>query len=139
MKKTSLVSLTLIALMGILLAACSSSAVDLSGEWKLVSYGDANNPIPAIPDLETSLSFGDDDKFGGTVGCNSFGADVTREGNTLQFGMVISTMMFCDASMEQETAVLGILNEATFSLSRSGERLTLTSEDGASVIVLEKK
>lgn len=136
MKKT-IILLTLFTLM---LSACAGgTSADLSGEWKLVSYGDAANPTPALPDVDTSLSFGEDDKFGGTVGCNSFGADVTREGDMLKFGTTVATMMFCEASMDQETAVLGVLNEGTFSLSLSGERLTLTSEDGASVIVLERK
>lgn len=139
MKKIALLTLTLTALMGMMLAACGGATADLSGEWKLVSYGDAANPTPALPDVDTSLSFGEDDTFGGTVGCNSFGADVTREGDTLKFGTTVATMMFCEASMDQETAVLGVLNEGTFSLSLSGNQLTLTSEDGASVIVLERK
>lgn len=140
MNKITLFTFTLIALLGTLLAACSGGApTDLSGEWKLVSYGDAANPTPAIEDVESSLSFGTDGKFGGTVGCNSFGADYTLEGESVRIGAVVSTMMFCDATSAQETAVLGILSEKELKMSMSGSQLTLTSADGASVVVLERK
>ena len=138
MKLATLPALVLLTVAMLLFNACSNSGISLTGEWKLVSYGDAANPIPALPNVETSINF-NEGKFGGNVGCNSFGADYTSEGSNIHIGSVISTMMFCEATSTQESAVLGIVSDKTLKVSMTGNQLTLTTEDGASVIVLEKK
>ncbi|HMV29583.1 MAG TPA: META domain-containing protein, partial [Anaerolineales bacterium] len=61
------------------------------------------------------------------------------EGSSIHIGSVVSTMMFCEETSAQESAVLGIVSDKTLNVSMNGDRLTLTSEDGKSVIVLEKK
>ena len=138
MKLATLPALVLLTLAMLLFNACSNTGISLTGEWKLVSYGDAANPTPALPNVETSINF-NEGKFGGNVGCNSFGADYTSEGSNIHIGSVISTMMFCEATSTQESAVLGIVSDKTLKVSMTGNQLTLTTEDGASVIVLEKK
>ncbi|MBL8090739.1 MAG: META domain-containing protein [Anaerolineales bacterium] len=129
----------LLIVLVVLLSACSGSSVSLEGEWALVSYGDASNPTSALPDVETSINFDADGKFGGNVGCNSFGAGYQVNGNQITFEPAFSTMMFCEATMDQETAILGIVSEQTLNFELRGNQLTLTSQDGSSVIVLEKK
>lgn len=138
MKLATLPALIFLALAMFVFNACSNTGTTLAGEWKLISYGDATNTTPAIADSETSITF-NDGKFGGTVGCNSFGADYTSEGNSIHIGSVVSTMMFCESTSAQESAVLGILSDKTLKVSMNSNRLTLTTEDGISVVVLEKK
>ena len=138
MKLTTLPALIFLALAMFVFNACSNTVTALTGEWKLISYGDASNPSPAIAGVDTSITF-NDGKFGGTVGCNSFGADYTTEGSTIHIGSVVSTMMFCEETSAQESAVLGILSDKTLSISVSGDQMKLVTEDGTSVIVLEKK
>jgi len=116
------------------LSACSgSSSVSIEGQWKLVSY----NQNPAVPDVETSIEF-KDGQMSGNVGCNGFGGEYKVSGDMLEFGPVMSTMMFCENVAEQESTVLSTLQEKT-SFAFDGNVLTITSANGNSFIVLEKK
>ena len=118
------------------LSACAGRNLD--GEWKLVSYGDAAAPTPALPGVDTSISF-EEGQFGGTVGCNSFGGDYTLNGDQMSIGSIISTMMFCDQTSAQERAGLAILSDKTMTVTQSGNLLTLSSADGKSIVSFEKK
>lgn len=123
----------------LILAACAGdSPASIEGVWKLVSYGPASEQIPAAPDVETSIEF-KDGQMSGNVGCNGFGGEYTVDGDTIKFGTVMSTMMFCEGPVgEQEAATLAVFHEtAMFSLD--GGALTITSADGNSVIVLARK
>ena len=138
MKKIPLLSIMLFVLSILILSACSGGA-SVVGEWTLVSYGDASSPTPAVPDVETSINFDEKDKFGGNVGCNSFGSEYKVDGDQIVFGSIVSTMMFCDATSAQESAVLSILSDQSVKYQIDGEQLTITSSDGATVVVLAKK
>lgn len=141
MKKNFLFTVTLLALSGLMLAACTggSAAASPSGEWILVSYGDASSPTTALSNVDTSVNFNEDGTFGGNVGCNSFGADYKVDGDHITFGSIVSTMMFCEETSTQESAVLSILTDKTLSYQFNGNQLTLTSQDGALIVVLARK
>ena len=140
MKKTPLLSIMLFVLSILILSACTGGAsASVVGEWTLVSYGDASSPTPAAPDVETSINFDEKDKFSGNVGCNSFGSEYTVDGDQIVFGSIVSTMMFCDATSAQESAVLSILSDQSVKYQINGEQLTITASDGDSVVVLAKK
>ncbi len=130
----------LLSMMAIALAACAPAASpSIVGEWTLESYGDATNPTPAAPDVETSIIFGDDGQVNGNVGCNGFGGDYKTGDGTITFGALFSTLMFCEGPAgEQEQVLFGVFVEtATYELN--GNALTITSADGSSVVVLAKK
>ena len=119
----------------LILSACAGgSSADIQGQWKLVSY-DQN---PAAPDVETSIEF-KNGQLNGNVGCNSFGGEYTVDEDTINFGPIMSTMMFCEGPIgEQEMGTLAVLQEkSTFVID--GNTLTITSADGNSSIVLERK
>ena len=140
MKKSFLFLITLFVLSVLILTACSGGTpASFAGEWALVSYGDASNPTPAVPNAETSFNFDEKGQFGGNVGCNSFGAEYKVDGDQIVFGSMVSTMMFCDETSSQESAVLGILSDKTVKYQVDGEQLIITSSDGASVVVLVHK
>ncbi|MBE0672014.1 MAG: META domain-containing protein [Anaerolineales bacterium] len=142
MNKTSLTLVTLFALSLLILSACASggtASASPMGEWTLVSYGDASNPAPALSNVDTSLNFNEDGSFGGNVGCNSFGADYKVDGSHITFGSIVSTMMFCEETSAQESAVLSILTDKTLNYQFNGNQLTLTSQDGTLVVVLARK
>jgi heat shock protein HslJ len=138
MKKILIVLLAMV-----ILAACTgSSAPSIQGQWKLVSYGPPGpsaNQIPTATDVETSIEFDSEGQMSGNVGCNGFGGEYSVDGDTITFGPVMSTLMFCDGPVGgQETATLGVFFEtATFTLD--GDLLTITSADGTMSIVLERK
>jgi heat shock protein HslJ len=139
MKKTTF--LLIATLIGTLLAACTggASSASITGEWELVAYGSASSPTAAHSEVETTISFGEDGQFGGNVGCNGFGAEYEVNGSEITFDAIVSTMMYCEAVADQESAVIGALsgNPVTFQLN--GDTLTLTSTDGTSVVVLARK
>lgn len=135
-------TLFLLAVLALTLSACAGEAASppsLDGEWRLVSYGDAGSPTAALPDVETSITFGADGQFGGTVGCNTFGAEFKMGSDQITFGSIFSTEMFCENVDGQERAVLDMLTDKTVTFTLAGNTLTLESVDGASVVVLEKK
>lgn len=122
------------------LAACAGggSSASIQGEWKLVSVSGPAAQLTVDPQVETLITFGADGKLSGNVGCNGFGGDYTVDGNALAFGPVVSTLMFCQETAEQEAITLAVFQEkATFVLD--GNTLTITSGDGASSIVLSRK
>jgi len=121
-------------LMLLALAACSGgSSPSIEGQWILVSY----NQTAVMPEVDTSIEF-KDGQMSGNVGCNSFGAEYFVEDKTIKFGPVMSTMMFCENVADQESSTLAVLqNETTFILN--DDRLTITSADGNSFIMLIRK
>ena len=140
MKKSLLLWITLFAFAGLILTACSSGdTASLAGEWKLVSYGDTLNPTPVVPNVDTSINFDSNGKFLGNVGCNSFGSDYKVSGDQITFGSIASTLMFCEETSSQESAILSILSDRVVKYQINGELLKITSADGAFVVVLARK
>jgi len=134
MKKISLILIVLF-----MLTACSSAKPDISGDWKLVSYGDASNPTPAIPNVDTSIQF-ESGQMSGNVGCNGFGGAYQLSGDQITFSGVMSTMMYCEETSIQEQGVLSIFSDRVkLQFQRNGDTLTITSADGASVVTLALK
>lgn len=140
MKKITQFLLVIFAVGGFILTACSSNAsASPTGTWKLVSYGSPSDLKPAAPDVETSIEFKNDGTVAGNVGCNGFGGDYKVEGNNIVFGQIISTLMFCEGPVgEQETVTLNVFVESA-SFTLDGNTLTITSADGSSAVVLERK
>lgn len=130
---------SILIILFITLSACANHSATLEGEWILVSYGDSSNPTSALPNVETSINFDANNQIGGNVGCNSFGGEYKLNGNQATFSGIFSTLMFCEETMDQETAFLSILSEQTLNFELRGNQLILTSLDGLSAIVLERK
>ena len=130
----------LIGVLAILvLAACAGGlSASVEGQWKLVSFGLSSAQVPAAPDVETSIEFNSDGNMTGNVGCNGFGGEYSIKGDQIEFGPVMSTMMYCEEIAEQESGTLAVFQE-TASFVLDGDTLTITSADGAMSIVLERK
>jgi len=136
MKKFHLLLTTLLIL---ILTACSPAKPDLSGDWKLVSYGDAANPTPALPHVDTSITF-ENGQMGGNVGCNGFGGEYKLNGDQIIFNGIMSTMMYCEETMPQEQGVLAVFSDnVALKIQFNGDSLIITSADGISVINLTRK
>lgn len=118
----------------LMMTACSGgNSATVEGEWELVSY----NQTAPVPDVETSIEF-KDGQMSGNVGCNGFGGEYTVKGDKIEFGSIMSTMMFCEALADQESSTLAAMqNEATFILNE--DRLAITSSDGNNFIMLKRK
>ncbi len=130
----------MITLVLLVLAACSNKNADITGEWKLVSYGAASNPTPAVQNVDTSIKFEANGNMGGNVGCNSFGGNYDISADTIAFNSIVSTMMFCEAISAQESAVLGIFSDnMKLPVQLNGDTLTITSANGESSVTLARK
>jgi heat shock protein HslJ len=130
----------LLVLTALTLAACASAPTpDLSGAWKLVSYGDASNPTPALPGVDTSIQF-EDGQMSGNVGCNGFGGEYELNGNALTFGTVMSTLMFCEGGSDQEQSVLSVFADGDkLIVHLEGDLMTIKSPDGTLVVNLARR
>jgi heat shock protein HslJ len=135
MKKTILLAIVLL-----FFTACSNTAPAITGEWKLVSYGEAGNPTSAIPNVDTTINFDSKGQMSGNVGCNGFGGTYELKGDKMTFSGIISTMMYCDAISAQEQGVLSVFaDNVELKIQMSGDTLTITSADGSSVVNLARK
>ena len=143
MKKLYIYLTTLFVLSAVILAACAVGAAGASkslvGIWRLVSYGSPENPTTAAADVDTSITFTEDGKIEGNVGCNGFGGGYTVDGNTITFGPIVSTLMFCEGPVgDQETTTLNVFVESV-PFVMEGDTVTITSADGSEVVVLARK
>ena len=122
-----------------ILSACSpGKTASIQGQWKLISYGSVPNQIPAMADVETMIDFDNEGRMSGNVGCNNFGGAYTVDGDLIEFGPVMTTEMFCEAVADQESGTFATL-QGVVSFELNGNLLTITSADGNSSIVLERK
>lgn len=125
-------------MMTLALAACAGgSTASIEGQWKLVSYGPSSGQVSAAQDVDTSIEF-KDGQMSGNVGCNGFGGEYSIKGGQIEFGPVMSTMMYCEAVAEQESSTLAVFHE-TAGFVLDGDTLTITSADGTMSIVLTRK
>jgi heat shock protein HslJ len=134
LKRTFLIVITLF-----ILAACSSASPAITGDWKLVSYGDVTSPTPAIPNVATSTRFDSNGQISGNVGCNDFGGNYEVLGDKISFSSMMSTAMYCAETSSQEQAVLSVFSDnMKLSIQMNGDTLTITSADGLSVVNLAR-
>lgn len=113
-----------------LMAACApgAPAVDPTGDWSVVSYGKPADLTAALDQVDTYITF-KDGQVTGNVGCNSFGGAYTLKGDTITFDPIMSTMMFCEMTNDQEQGVLAVL-QGKVRAAMNGDLLTLTSSNG---------
>jgi heat shock protein HslJ len=106
-----------------LLAGCATmgnAAPSLAGsKWTFVSI-DGQKPVSGKAWLNI-----DTDRIGATVGCNGMGGSVKIEPGRLITGPFMSTQMYCEGLMEQESAVSQLLSGSP-RYSVKNDRLVLT-------------
>lgn len=124
----------------VVLAACGiEHPLPIQGQWILISYGSPSDQIAAVSDVETHIEFDSEGRMTGNVGCNGFGGAYELDGAVITFGPIESTLMFCEGPVgDQELATFATLQEVT-SIELDENVLTITSVDGSSSIVLERK
>jgi heat shock protein HslJ/putative hemolysin len=93
--------------------------------WLLQSYA-GQTPLPGTT---PTLTISPDWQIGGSSGCNSFSAGVTRDEEAWQVGEIASTLMACLEGMEQEAAIFALLPAITHHTLAAGS-LTLHTPQG---------
>lgn len=130
----NIISFVLLMILALFLAACGAfgGGADLEGtSWNLVEI--AGQPV--VAGSNPTLSF-EQGQAGGNGSCNSFGGSYEAGNGKLTFGPLMSTLMYCENSMEQETAYLAALQEAAGYEIKDGTLLILNA-NGQVVLIFE--
>jgi heat shock protein HslJ len=101
--------------------------------WRLVSYGDPEDPTAVEKGTAITAVFSPETDTTGTMSgsatCNSYTTGYTLDGDQISFGPIAGTMMMCPVGADQETAYLAALETAgTFEIL--GPNLQITYDDG---------
>ena len=140
MKRVFLFAAALAAFAAFTLAACSGGAAGSPvGEWRLVSYGPTASQTPAAMGVDTNINFASNGQVMGNVGCNSFSGDYRVNGSQITFEPIISTLMACEDPIGTQEAEVFRVFASTVSFQVNEDSLTVTTADGASAVVLERK
>ncbi|HMN47081.1 MAG TPA: YbaY family lipoprotein [Povalibacter sp.] len=117
-------------------ASATVSAVE-NVEWHLVRLG--TTPAVVNPQNPPRLTLqAADHRVAGSGGCNRMGGSYEIEGDRLEFGQMIGTMMACPQGMEQERA----FHQALARVKRwrlDGAMLELLDESGQAVLALQRR
>jgi len=90
--------------------------------------GESVSSVPA--GAEASITFEDNDRFGGSTGCNAMGGTAAVHEKTITFSDVITTKMACDPDRNRlERAVLSVL-DGDVADRIEADRLTLNNPNG---------
>lgn len=112
--------LALLLALPVILACAQPPGTQLIGsKWTIARIDGA----PAVSD-RAQMEFLPE-RISATVGCNGMGGAWKAKGNRLVTGPFVSTQMYCDGLMDQESA-LNALFGAKPSFALRGNRLTLT-------------
>lgn len=86
--------------------------------------------LPTLPNATPTLIFDNEGRLGGNGGCNSYGADYSRDGDDFSVGQIVSTMMACEEEkMQQENRLTTMLETAT-GVRMEGENLVIITARG---------
>jgi heat shock protein HslJ len=129
-----------------ILAACVSASTfvscggdvvgpsDILGEWRLAAIRRADFSTTEVPaTLRMTADFGEDDRLGIRADCNVCGGSYALEGDAAVVGPLACTRAAC-ASAPLDSEFVGLL-EGRSSISLDGDRLVLSSADGALLFV----
>lgn len=73
--------------------------------WIYALYGDGRRIEPSQPDLFI-VSFSEDGRFSATTDCNTMSGGYSTDGNSIAFGDIAGTRMYCEGSQEAEFLTL---------------------------------
>jgi heat shock protein HslJ len=104
--------------------------------WTLVSWGNPDSPNDRVANTEITLAF-EDDRIGGTSGCNRFMASYTANNSQLEIGVPAGTRMACpEEIMEQEFKFLAALEGAQdYAIADGQLRVNYTTDEGEGVLI----
>ncbi len=101
-------------------------------DWDLVTYGD-QMPVPdAVPTIQFTET-----EINGSTGCNNFFGGYTQDGASISIAQMGSTMMACEGLMEQEAAILQML-QAAKSFTHDQTTLTIHTAEGDLVFKMKE-
>jgi heat shock protein HslJ len=112
--------------------SAADAEIDLDGTSWTLDWVDGQDAVSS-GDSRATLVF-EEGRVRGNATCNGFSGSYERDGSTLSFGMLMSTMMACEG-MTQETAYLAALELVAAYRVQDGQ-LFLANVAGEDVLVL---
>lgn len=100
------------------------------GAWRWVSAEDASKKIEPQKADAFVLSFTTEGRVSSSTDCNQVVGSYTTDGQSLTFGPLATTMMYCEGS--QETEYTTLLAKTT-GYAITGDALTLQLSDGGTM------
>ena len=138
--KVRIIFVLLIMLVSILSIGCASQPINLEGSsWKLDSYiSSIGHSVSPVSNTKMTLEF-KDGRISGSSGCNSYFAKYTQDGNSLTFGLIGATKMYCTnpTVMEQESTYISSL-ESIKTFKVEGNILKLIDSNGKALLTFSK-
>ena len=129
---TRLAALLALALAASTMSASAADASLLDTRWTLESV----RGIPAVSGRggDPHIILGPGGALNGSTGCNQMGGGFTLDGETIAFGPIRTTRMYCADAYRTEQELLKALPEVgRFVIT--GNRLELLSRDGVTLAV----
>jgi len=131
----------LLLLFLILFVGCTSQNVpNFEGtSWNMDTYlSNIGHLVSPVSSTKMTLEF-KDGRISGSSGCNSFFAKYTVEKNSMSFGLIGATKMYCSnpGVMEQEqTYFMRLDSVETYKIE--GDKLKLIDGNGKTVLIFSK-
>ena len=100
--------------------------------WINTKMNDGTVTVPKRQGAFT-LTFGSDKKVSVGTDCNSMGGTYVSKGNTLTFSSMMSTMMYCEGSQEQDFSA-SLQNVASFMFTSKGELVLEIKMDSGTML-----
>ncbi|HKY48684.1 MAG TPA: META domain-containing protein [Acidimicrobiia bacterium] len=120
--------ITSLVILVAVVTACSAATgdeIDPTGNWRLVSGSVDAQDIPLIDASPVTLNI-TGTEIGGTSGCNSYGAQFTLDGSSIEIGDLVSTLMMCTPEvMDVEIPYTAALAEID-AVAIDGDQLVMT-------------
>lgn len=112
----------------------ASGELEIYGSWLAEDIEGGG----VIDNAQTTLEIGRDGRAGGRGGCNSYGGEVTIDGDRISFGRMAGTMMACvEAVMNQEGKFHDALSRVvSFRIEQDQRKLFLLDQGGETLIRL---
>ncbi|WP_317137323.1 META domain-containing protein [Methanochimaera problematica] len=105
----------------------------IAGTWHLRSYTSKGENMTVVSESPLTAVFGSDGSLSGYAGCNNYNGNWEEKDEVLTIGPLISTKMYCEDTMEQETLFLEILQNS-MEYMIEGDKLTIKDKDGNELI-----
>lgn len=115
-----------------LVAADTSLA---GSSWSVVAVNNQSGGVQSVViDSEPTLTF-DEESSGvtGSTGCNDFSGNYSTDGDSIEFGDLAITQMFCEDTADQEVWMMAALADAT-TYTVDSQTLELFDETGSRLL-----
>ncbi len=109
------------------------SLIDTSWTWtQTIADTEVTDDMVLAPENKFVLTFGADGRFNSTTDCNGIGGEYTLDGEVLSLGSMMSTLMFCENSLESVYS-LELGRVASYTITGNELRLNLARDTGTMI------